>query len=529
MPEPELSREELWAEIGKLRQHLAVLSEERDDLVLLLETNLDHSDRVTEELLSKFASTKATLAGNIVTLRREIFDLQHDILRLQKEKADLELLLEMSTKHSDIVEEDLLKKVEATLRDSERQFRLLSETIPIPITVSRTRDHAIIYANDPASKLFGVPLESLYSHKLVDFYPPEIHHQWLEFLAAEGYVNNYELQGYKLDGTSFYGALYVRPLAFNHTPCFLCAIYDMTERKRVEDEIRILNEELEARVQKRTQQLEVAHAKIVKLEKDALEVQMAGGFAHEMRNALVGAKLMLASLMSENESLCQKNAQGLGELYDIITPYLPEAINEKVVDYCEQIDHNEEVLDQTLSQVNQALVNALGVTTLILEYSRLGRASAGQDRVKLREVIERIVQEHQTAFAEQGIMLQAILPIDGELSGHESHFHSILNNIILNARDELVQLNDDRQRCIDVRLYQNEAEVIVTIADNANGIPEKDLPRIFEPFFSTKPATGTGLGLSFVSKLVPLYHGTIEVNSTVHQGTTFTLRFPVKS
>ena len=59
------------------------------------------------------------------------------------------------------------------------------------------------------------------------------------------------------------------------------------------------------------------------------------------------------------------------------------------------------------------------------------------------------------------------------------------------------------------------------------GGAKKHLPKIFEPFFSTKPTTGVGLGLSFVSKLVPMYHGTIAVNRELGKGTTFTLAFPL--
>jgi signal transduction histidine kinase len=57
------------------------------------------------------------------------------------------------------------------------------------------------------------------------------------------------------------------------------------------------------------------------------------------------------------------------------------------------------------------------------------------------------------------------------------------------------------------------------------GIPEEHRPKIFKAFFSTKPETGTGLGLGMVKKLVNLYNGTINVDSVVGKGTTFTLDF----
>jgi signal transduction histidine kinase len=74
---------------------------------------------------------------------------------------------------------------------------------------------------------------------------------------------------------------------------------------------------------------------------------------------------------------------------------------------------------------------------------------------------------------------------------------------------------------------QNEGWIDVTITDNGPGIPPAILPKIFDPFFTTKePGKGTGLGLSIVHKIVSKHNGTITVDSTEHQGTTFRLRFP---
>ncbi len=74
---------------------------------------------------------------------------------------------------------------------------------------------------------------------------------------------------------------------------------------------------------------------------------------------------------------------------------------------------------------------------------------------------------------------------------------------------------------------QEEDCVEVTITDTGPGIPESILPEIFDPFFTTKePGKGTGLGLSIVHKIVMKHNGTITVDNTGRQGTTFRLRFP---
>lgn len=68
--------------------------------------------------------------------------------------------------------------------------------------------------------------------------------------------------------------------------------------------------------------------------------------------------------------------------------------------------------------------------------------------------------------------------------------------------------------------------VEIKIKDNGSGIPEEDLPRIFEPFFSTKGQKGTGLGLAIIWGIIDNHNGTIKVESEINKGTTFIIRLP---
>jgi signal transduction histidine kinase len=76
--------------------------------------------------------------------------------------------------------------------------------------------------------------------------------------------------------------------------------------------------------------------------------------------------------------------------------------------------------------------------------------------------------------------------------------------------------------------FDQKNEVIkIDISDTGYGIPKKDLLHIFEPFFSSKPeGKGTGLGLSIVYEVIDEHNGSIEVESVVDKGTTFTVKLP---
>ncbi len=78
-----------------------------------------------------------------------------------------------------------------------------------------------------------------------------------------------------------------------------------------------------------------------------------------------------------------------------------------------------------------------------------------------------------------------------------------------------------------IRSFQNsEGQVFVEFKDNGLGIPEKDLDKIFEPFFSTKRESGTGLGLNIVKGIMEEHKGSVNVNSEQEKGSSFTLSFP---
>jgi signal transduction histidine kinase len=141
-----------------------------------------------------------------------------------------------------------------------------------------------------------------------------------------------------------------------------------------------------------------------------------------------------------------------------------------------------------------------------------------------------IVDESREEFSSQGVVI-AYKPESPfvTLIGDETHFHSIINNIIRNARDALIDpsVKDRKDRRIGIITALEGGTCSVVIADNGIGIPHENLPRVFEPFFSTKPATGTGLGLGMVMKMVNLYNGSIDVSSEAGKGTSVTISLPV--
>ena len=106
---------------------------------------------------------------------------------------------------------------------------------------------------------------------------------------------------------------------------------------------------------------------------------------------------------------------------------------------------------------------------------------------------------------------------------------SQVNQVFLNLVTNAVQAMEDGKGTITLTTRGDEGGVAVEVADTGKGITQDVLPKIFDPFFSTKEVgKGTGLGLSISYKIVQQHGGRIDVESKPGDGTRFTVWFPFK-
>ena len=108
----------------------------------------------------------------------------------------------------------------------------------------------------------------------------------------------------------------------------------------------------------------------------------------------------------------------------------------------------------------------------------------------------------------------------GPLAFHPSTLRRAVLNMVQNAIEAMPTGGTLRLECL-----RTAAEVHVRIRDSGSGIPIEQVPRIFEPLYTTKPG-GTGLGLYIVREILTAHAGQITVQSVEGHGTTFTLTLP---
>jgi signal transduction histidine kinase len=107
-------------------------------------------------------------------------------------------------------------------------------------------------------------------------------------------------------------------------------------------------------------------------------------------------------------------------------------------------------------------------------------------------------------------------------------FIALLSNAAHAIEDIKTERGDSYEGKITLKSEQTNDHLLITISDNGAGIPAENIEKIFDPFFTTKAVgRGAGLGLSMARDVLKKHHGTLEVKSTMGEGSTFMLRLPL--
>jgi signal transduction histidine kinase len=293
------------------------------------------------------------------------------------------------------------------------------------------------------------------------------------------------------------------------------------DRRRAEEEVCILNEDLEDRVTQRTSELATANAELqtaleslrqaqsqlVMSEKLAALGGLVAGVAHEI-NTPVGVALSATSTMSEkNRILRDLFAQG-------------EMKRSDLTDY----------LESTREGVEMSLLNLHRASDLIRSFKMVAadQVSESKRSFNVREYIGQVLLSLRPKLKKTAHRIE--VECDGELviESYPGAISQILTNFIVNS---LTHAYDEGQAgLIRIEVVKTDGSLSLTYSDDGRGIAPELQDRIFEPFYTTARAKGsTGLGLHIVFNIVTrTLGGTITCCSAPGHGTTFQVRMPVQ-
>lgn len=167
--------------------------------------------------------------------------------------------------------------------------------------------------------------------------------------------------------------------------------------------------------------------------------------------------------------------------------------------------------------ISQALRNLNQTVTSYLDYARPRKSEL--QVLFVREVVEDVAHIIRPELDNRGIGFH--INGEGRVLGDKSKLRRVMLNLLRNAMEAV----SEECGTIEVSISEKDKQVEICIEDNGSGIPASELETIFEPYYTTSEK-GYGLGLPIAKNLIEEMHGTIFVESTVEEGTTFRLLLP---
>ena len=297
--------------------------------------------------------------------------------------------------------------------------------------------------------------------------------------------------------------------------------YDITPLKRVEREIIRLNEELELKVDKRTrslkesneqlakayENLKMAQQTLVETEKMASLGSLVAGVAHEI-NTPVGISVTAASFLQERV----KEFHAKLDEKQLSRSYLTELIH--TLDECSTLLQN----------------NLRRASDLISSFKQVAvdQSSQAHYRFNVAENLHQVVVSlgHKLKKSQSEVEIHC----DPKLSvySYPGSFAQIYSNLILNSISHGFDGMESPKK-IEIEVVRHDNELLIDYRDNGRGIDPAILPRIFDPFVTSKRGQGgSGLGTHIVYNLVvQLMKGRISCDSEPGQGAHFQIRLPL--
>ena len=388
------------------------------------------------------------------------------------------------------------KIAEEDLKHSEERFKTLVSNIP-GVTYRCTCDKhwTMDFISDEIENLSGYPASDFISNRERSF-ASIIHPDDMEFvrnMVLNGVIsrNPYVIEYRILHEDKGIRWVYDRGQGvFDDKGELLWldgAIFDITERKKMESKLKEHTENLEREVQQRSNEL-------VQSEKMAAIGQLVAGVAHEINNPLAYVSANLELIFKQVAKLkehCQGKEIDMKMIEDIekfLQPNISGLERISVITKTLKRFARPDVGSKAIADVNMGIKD-----TLVMVYNQL------KQRIKIREEYGDIPR------------------IDCNIG----QLNQVFMNIILNASEGMNEGN------IWIKTWNDGKNIYIEIKDNGHGIPPERINNIFEPFFTTRE-DGTGLGLSISYRIIKDHNGDITVDSEVGEGTTFTIRLPLE-
>ena len=266
-------------------------------------------------------------------------------------------------------------------------------------------------------------------------------------------------------------------------------------------------------IEKTLVDLKQAQSQLIQSEKMASLGELTAGIAHEIQNPLN----FVNNFSEVNKELLieLKDEMNKGNIDDA------NAIANDVIENSEKINHHGKRADSIVkgmlqhSRSSSSVKEPTDINVLADEYLRLAYHGL---RAKDKEFNATMKTEYDENIGNINIIAQDIGRV----------LLNLYNNEFYAVNEKKKQQPENYEPTVSIKTKKVDGKIEVSVKDNGNGIPQKIVEKIFQPFFTTKPTgQGTGLGLSLAYDIVKAHGGEIKVDSKEGEGSEFIIYLPV--
>ncbi|MFD2112078.1 PAS domain S-box protein [Thiorhodococcus fuscus] len=397
------------------------------------------------------------------------------------------------------------RRTERALRESEARLRTAIESIPFDFFIIGA-DGCYALQNSASRARWG---------RLIGTSPQETAHQddarWetKSRTALSGAIVDEELQQ-RLDGESAYFHNVLAPIEDNGQISGLVELnMDVTERKKVEQELQRYREHLEELVAERTSALQQAMSQLTQAEKLAALGNLVAGVAHELNTPLGNARMAASTLSAHLDELATAFEAGTlrrGQLSGFLRN------GQETVDLLER--------------------NTVRAADLIGHFKEIAvdQTSVRRRCFNLRRTIDEVLATMRPTLKKTSHRLEIEIPHELELDSYPGPLEQIIANLVENSLTHGLAGQTSGTMWIKARIPA-PGQILLEYGDDGVGIPETSQAQIFDPFFTTRLGEGgSGLGLYIVHNLISgVLGGSIRLDSELGKGARFILTFPEKA
>ena len=416
-----------------------------------------------------------------------------------------------------------LQRSEISLRESESKFIGLFIQSPAPSILVNFRNGEFVEVNDAWLDLLGYQRQEIIGRTALDlnlWANPSERDLVVETLRTGDALTRHEVHHLSKSGQILLCVMSGRVFHSGTDQLIIFSLIDVTRQRAMEQEVRDMNQELERRVQTRTEKLEEANRdlstalasvnsmqnELVRAEKMAALGSLVAGIAHEL-NTPIGNSVTVGSALQDHVQVLANTIEK-GELR-----------RSTLQEFVDNATRGTDILMRSLLRASQ----------LIGSFKRVAvdQSSDQRRQFDLQTTLREVCLTLEPMYKNKPFPLTMELPEGVSMDSYPGALGQLITNLVSNALQHGFENRTSGQMRLFAETAPNE-RIILHFTDDGVGMSEDTRNRVFDPFFTTKLGQGgSGLGMNIVYNIVhEVLGGSVEVTSILGAGTHITVNLP---